>query len=77
MENSITILDYPLAFPSSSRRAVSLPLWTRPPLDPCLHNLIPIIAIGGKLADVKMVAPDGDGLSNARIRGRLFLDNLM
>jgi hypothetical protein len=42
----------------------------------CLHNFISIVVAGGKLADVEMVVPDRDGLSNARVRGRLFFNNL-
>lgn len=41
-----------------------------------LHNLIPIVVVGAKFADVDMITPDRDGLSNARVGGRLFFDNL-
>ena len=33
----------------------------------CLYNLIAIVVVGGKLADVEVVTPDRDCLSNAMV----------
>ena len=33
----------------------------------CLYNLIAIVVVGGKLADVEVVKPDRDCLSDARV----------
>jgi hypothetical protein len=41
-----------------------------------LHNLVRFVVLGGKLADVDMVAPERDSLANARVRGGLFFNNL-
>jgi len=81
MENSIARLEFPLASILVADKLFTYSfivlLVTLNNFDDfCLYNPVTIVVIRSKLIDVNIIALDRDSLSNTRIGGRLFFNNL-